>query len=436
MNGTEPSDVELEMRLVLWSRCAIPMAAVTACLALSGCAHAARPVRHPPTTGAPTTALAPLISTTTTTTTSGAPLVSDACNEASTGLGEPGAAPTTAPAATSWYEHSVIAGTCPQVVDLAVGAGFALVSHAPTDRGPWVLQRIDLDRATTENGATFSVGTLAVAAGYLWISCGRSFAGDAMGPLLCQVDPRTLAVVRQIQLPSSRAPGRGAASLSVAEGPGDTVWVGYGQTLVHISSGDGGMSTSVPIASGTVTSVSVDPGQRFLYVALSYPTVAGRTVDAAVLEFDAHTGHFLAATPASSTVTNSVAGGALTAVPGGVWMSFRTGMLGETILLGQTDLAVVGPPSSLLEEARPDGVFRWIMDASTIYGAGALFVVNQNGVMACVDPRRGVPRAQEHLAEALAGNVQLLAVDPASGQVFATDGNGLQSITPPPSCRG
>lgn len=117
-------------------------------------------------------------------------------------------------------------------------------------------------------------------------------------------------------------------------------------------------------------------------------------------------------------------------------MSFRTGMSGETLFLRQSDLAVVGPPSSLLEEAQPAGVFSWIMGASTIYGDGALFVVNQNGVMACVDPSRGVPRAQEHPADALGSYVQLLAVDPISGQVFATDGNGLQSITPPPSCRG
>jgi hypothetical protein len=56
--------------------------------------------------------------------------------------------------------------------------------------------------------------------------------------------------------------------------------------------------------------------------------------------------------------------------------------------------------------------------------------------MACIDPRRGVPRAQEHLADALGGTVQLLAVDPGSGQVYATDGDGLQVITPPAACRG
>ncbi len=432
----------------LTSRCTLAVAATIACLVLSGCTQPARAPLHPSTTLAPTLP-APSISTPTSPppspTTTTAPFASDLCDGASTGYLGPGAPPTTtpptspptSPPSSSWNQHAVIAGTCPQVLDPALGAGFALVSHVSGDEGPWVLQRIDLGRATTESGPTFSVGSLAAAAGYLWISCGRSSTGDAMGPLLCEVDPRTLAVMRQIQLPPSRAPGPGADALWVADGPGDTVWVGYGQTLVHIATGDGVVLRTVPMASGTVTSVSIDPALQFLYVALSYPFVAGQTVDAAVLEFDARSGHLLAGTPATSAVTDSVAGGALTAVPGGVWMSFRTGMLGETILLRQSDLAVVGPPNSLLNgDAQPDGVFHWIMDASTVYGDGTLFLVNENGVVACIDPRRGVPRAQEHLADALGGTVQLLAVDPASGHVFATDGDGLQVITPPAACRG
>jgi hypothetical protein len=135
-------------------------------------------------------------------------------------------------------------------------------------------------------------------------------------------------------------------------------------------------------------------------------------------------------------VTNSVAGGAITAVPGGVWMSFRTGMLGETIFLRQSDLAFVAPPSSALVDAQPDGVFRWPMSASTIYGNGALLVVNENGVLACADPLSGAVRVQEHLPAAQGGDVELLAVDAASGQVLVTDGNGLEAITPPPACWG
>ena len=419
------------------------MAGAAAFLALAGCSHSGEAARQSQGRaghslgGATSTSAAPTTSAPSPTETT-MPPTSDTCG-ASIGLAAPGASPTTVPVVTSWQQRTVVAGTCPQIVDLAMGAGFSLVSSDPNDQGPWVLQRIDIGRATTESGADFSVGTLYLAAGYLWISCGRATVSDATGPLLCQVDPDTLAVVRQIQLPSPRLAvptPPGEYPLSITSGPGDTVWIGYGQTLVLVDAGRGAVLFSVPITSGTVASLSVDPTQRYLYVALSYPTISGKPVDAAVLEFGASSGRLLAGTSAQSAVTDSVAGGVLTAVGGGVWMSFRTGMLGETILLRQSDLAMVGPPSSDLEEAQPDGVFRWIMAASTIYGNGALVVVNENGVMACADPLSGVVRAQVHLTDAEGSYVQLLAVDGTSGQVFANDGGGLEAITPPPACWG
>ncbi len=415
-----------------------------ACGALTGCTHADQADRtrsgsagHAPTTSATIFAApapAPPQETVPASTTT-VPPASDSCGSPPVIPSPPGLAPTTTAPSTSWDEQTVVAGTCPQVVDLAARAGFALVSDVPTDQGPWVLQRIDLDRATTETGPSFSDATLAVASGYLWISCGRGVAGDGLGPVLCQVDPITLTVVRQIPLPPPDVPAWGEAVVVVA-GPDGTVWAGYGRALVHVAVADGALLSTETIASGTVASLSVDPAGLSLYVALSYPTVAGRAVDASVLEFDARTGQALAATPADSAVTNSVSGGTLTAVPGGVWMSFRVGMSGETLLLRQSDLAVVGPPTSALEQAQPDGVFSWIMDASTIYGAGALLLVNEDGVMACIDPETAAIRVEEHLAGAEASAVQLLAVDGASRQVFVTDGNGLEAITPPPACWG
>jgi hypothetical protein len=76
------------------------------------------------------------------------------------------------------------------------------------------------------------------------------------------------------------------------------------------------------------------------------------------------------------------------------------------------------------------------MDAETIYGDGALVLVNQNGVLACVDPSTGVIRTQEHLAAAEEGNVELLAVVASAGQVLVSDGSGVQAITPPAACWG
>jgi len=403
-----------------------------ACLALTACTHAGQAVRQPPAATGPRAA--PATTTSPATTTPNAGVASYGCDRNTSGPTLPGTPITTIPFA-SWPEVTVVAGMCPQVLDLAAGAGFALVSPPPTSEGPWVLQRIDLARATTESGPTFPVGALAVAAGYLWISCGRSSGDDAVGPLLCQVDLRTLAVVRQIQLPPPGLPAWGMDIL-VAAGPDDTVWVGYGRTLVHIAVTDGAVSSTLSIASGTVASLSVDAAAQYLYVALAYPTVAGKAVDASVLEYDARTGQALAGTSSDSNVTDAVAGGVLTAVPGGVWDSFRTGMAGATILLRQSDLALAGPPSSELGDPQPDGVFVWIMGASTIYGDGALLLVNQNGIMACADPRTGVIRVQEHLVDARGADVELLAVDATSGRVLVSDGNGVQAITPPAACWG
>lgn len=419
------------------------VAGAASCLALAACTHAGQAVRQPASTSpraAPVAtapvATAPAATTTSpATTTPNAGVASYGCDGNTSGPTFPGTPPPPISSATSWPEVTVVAGMCPQVLDVAAGAGFSLVSAAPTSEGPWVLQRIDLSRATTESGPTFPVGALTVAAGYLWISCGRSSGGDAVGPLLCQVDLRTLAVVRQIQLPPPGLPAFGADIL-VAPGPDDTVWVGYGRTLVHIAVGEGAVLSSVPIVSGTVASLSVDPAGQYLYAALSYPTVAGKAVDASVLEFEARTGQALAATSADNDVTDAVAGGDLTAVPGGVWDSFRTGMAGATIFLRQSDLALAGPPSSELGAPQPDGVFTWIMDASTIYGDGALFLVNQNGIMACADARTGVIRVQEHWADAQGVELELLAVDAPSGRVLVSDGNGVQAITPPAACWG
>ncbi len=331
-----------------------------------------------------------------------------------------------------------MSGTCPQVVDFGVDAAFSLVSPTPYGVGPWRLERVDLDRATTESGPTFPVAALAVASGYIWIACGRT-TETAIEPSLCQVDPRTLAVVRQIQLPPTGAQIPDAYPTAIADGPFNTVWAGYDQTLVRIGTQDGAILSALRIASGTVDNLSVDPSQLHLYVSLSHPTVSGKAVDASVLEFAAGTGRALAETPADSPVTGSVAGGALTAVPGGVWVSFRGGMAGETILLRQSDLAMIGPSSAQMNVPFPDSVFHWMMGASTVYGRvdgrATLVVVNEAGLLACIDPQSSVVRVQGDLTRTR-GATELLAVDGGSARVLVTDAAGLESVTPPPACWG
>lgn len=403
------------------------------CLLLAGCSHADQVT--PASAPSPSdTGVAPMVPPTTVPPTTVPPttVASDDCGPLSTDVG-PSSAPTTIPIGTTWVEHTVVAGTCPQVLDLAAGAAFSLVSETFNDQGPWQLERIDIDRATTESGPTFDYRTLAIAGGYLWIACGQAL-DDPSSPQLCQVDPASLAIVDQLPLPPPKDPLSGGYGLVVTGGPGDTVWVGCEQTLVHIDVGDRAILSTVPLDSGTIDDLSVDPGSNYLYVSVENPTISGQPVDAAVDEVDARTGRTLVETSANSAVTESAGAGALSAVPGGVWTSFRTGMRGETILLRQSDLAMVGPPRADLDVPFPDSVFVWMMGASTIYGGDALFVVNQNGILACVDPSTGAVRAQEHLINAEGTDSQLLAVDAVSGRLFATDGGGVQAITPPPVC--
>ena len=124
-----------------------------------------------------------------------------------------------------------------------------------------------------------------------------------------------------------------------------TVWVGYGRTLVHIATRARSGAVHRGDRLGHVASLSVDPGGRFLYVALSYPTVSGKAVDAAVLEFDARQRAPRASTPATER-GHRLGGrrGAHRRAGRGRGCRSAPGCSGETILLRQSDLAVVGPP--------------------------------------------------------------------------------------------
>lgn len=90
----------------------------------------------------------------------------------------------------------------------------------------------------------------------------------------------------------------------------------------------------------------------------------------------------------------------LTATPPGVWASYRTGMLGATILLRRDGLTTVlppdytGRPASRLAASIPG---RW--GATTVYGGGALWLANESGVMARADPRTGDVRARTRIRQ-------------------------------------
>ena len=336
----------------------------------------------------------------------------------------------------TWPVRTVAANVSPGVVDLATATAFSLSDDQTFDHGEGQLLSLNLRTDTTRQGPVFPVHGLALASGSLWVFGSQTSAGRPLGAVLCQVSPRTLRLVRQISLPELTGPC--CLIMAVAGGPDRSVWVSEGGDLTRIDARDGATLARTRLASGSVASLATDPPARVLYVSLAYPTVDGTQVDQQVDELDGTTGRLITQTGATSAVVASVSGGQLTALPGGVADSFRVGMSGATQLLRAADLAVVTPPG--LDEASgplsrsPGDVFSWMMNATTIYGGGDLWIANENGVIACVDPASGAVRAHEQSRMNDALNVQLLAVDPARHRVYATADNRLLAFSPPAPC--
>ncbi len=320
-----------------------------------------------------------------------------------------------------------------QAVDPVAQSAYALVSRTLEPiRGPYVLECVDLRTGLVRKGPVFRAPYLALASDYLWVY-GR--LGPGVRGSVSQVDLRSLRVIRSIHLPGTLPAAY--PTIHLTAGPGHSVWIGsvharQAATLSRLDTRTGMILATARLpAKMAASDLADDPAREHLYVSAAY-MVRGGTEGNAVLEYDARSGRLL--TDASrGLVTYSVAGSALTAVPGGVWVSFRTGMLGLTLHLRQPDLAMVAPPGPNIAQSPATSLFHWAMYAATGYGGGALWLTNQAGIVACIDPRTGKPRAIERLRQ---GQLifQLLAADPASRQLYASDSRGLVAITPPPSC--
>lgn len=315
-----------------------------------------------------------------------------------------------------------------QVVDPAAGAVFLLVSKAATSvRGPWTLCRISLATGTVRQGQAFRAGGLAMASGDLWV---YGAPGPGAQPVVSQVDPATLTRIRPVALP--RVPESFAGPpVTVTAGPGDSVWIGSCQTLLRVSAATGTTLARVRLPHGlAVDNISVDPAGTTLYASAVH-VVRGGVEGLVMLEYDARSGRQLAAA-SGGLIHDSVAGAALTAVPGGVWVSFRTGMLGLTIHLRRHGLAMTAPPGPHIA-LTPAGLFHWAMGATTIYGGGALWLANGGGWVACISPRSGRARAAERMPSSR-GLISLLEAEGATHHVIAAVDQGLIQVTPPGRC--
>jgi hypothetical protein len=321
-------------------------------------------------------------------------------------------------------------------VDPAAETAYELISKTSTpSHGPYLLECVDLRNGATLkgpilNGTTSVAPNIAVAAGYLWLS---AFPGRRAH--ISQVDLRSLRVIRSIHLPGAAIPA--ATGIRLAAGPAGSIWAGSVQAgganaLLRLDvHTDAVLATAKLPASLAATSLALDPSGRFLYVSATH-IVGGGVEGNVVLEYDARSGRRLAEA-AHGLVTAAVFGAALSAVPDGVWASFRTGMMGLTLHLRQRDLAMIAPTGPGFARSPSRSLFRWAMYATTIYGGGDLWFASQEGMVACLDPRTGRPLAEEHVPERLLV-FQLLAADPATRHLYGADAGGLVGIRPPGPC--
>lgn len=306
-----------------------------------------------------------------------------------------------------------------QAIDPRARVVYALSGNA----GPLAYQliRLPLSGGPGQVGAVLPVNGIAVGAGSVWVFGAGPAAHSAFSLVLYQVSPATLAVRRSWTL----SPGeRRSGFVGFAAGGGGTVWVGFLRTILRINASSGAIVSRIRIASGlTVSDVAVDPAGRHLYVMANTP-LSGTEV----VEYAAATGRRLASN-ARGALRFSVGGASATAVPGAVWVSFRTGSLGETVLLRQEGLRFVKLPGS----GHPGSLFNWVLFANTEYAGTALFLARQDGIIGCLSPRSGQVRARG-VVRKLIGAGNLLGAARAGRVLYGLSQAGVVAISPPAAC--
>ncbi len=316
-----------------------------------------------------------------------------------------------------------------QVFDPDTDVLYTLVSRTQASaNGSYVLQATDLRTGAVRRGDSYPLARLSLVSGYLWVS-GWPSAGTP--PVLGQVDPETLRTVRLV------SPSRVSWDSVVAPGPAGSVWVGAYRMLLRMSVGSGAVLARTVLPPGLgLSDMAASADGAFLYVSAAHLVAGGAEEGAVLLEYSARTGKLLAKTD-RTPISYSVAGADLTALPAGVWVSFRTGNLGLSVLLDERALATVIAP---VPPRTPEGVYYWPMFSSSVYAEGALWVTTLTGLVACVNPATGQVRASETVTSQSAQLGGLLVAGGTARQVFGfvtnTGYSGLVSISPPRSCWG
>jgi hypothetical protein len=331
-----------------------------------------------------------------------------------------GASAGPAASASSWRAHSVLP-LAQRVIAVTVnpqaGIAYELVGAA-ADSAPFRLERVALASGSVVKGPDFRASQVSLAGGYVWVS-GAVISGQSERLVLNQVSPSTLRVVRSWRLTGEHPAGY--QNVPVATGPGGTVWAGFQHTLWRLNTRTGAVVARTGLRTSLfVSDVAVNPAGKYLYVSVTPKDGGG-----AMREYSARSGRLLASS-SGKPLRFSVSGASLTAAPGRVWASFRTGMAGQTIALRQHGL-------SLVHVTGGRSLFGWFMLGSTSYGAKSIWLGLNNGDVGCVNPGTGAVRSRGHV-RLLTGGGELLGVSRARREVYAVGRSSIIAITAPRTC--
>lgn len=330
---------------------------------------------------------------------------------------------TTSPAAipntpTAWPSDLVVGTGTGTVTDLnpTTDAVYAL-DRAPIGAGPHTSARplrYDLITHRVLFGAPISdADAMTVTGGWVWVV--GSAPNGASGVVVYTLDPDALTTVATKTLLVSEPGDFEVVTGTLTATAGGPLWVAGGGNLYALSATTGAILHELP-AGMTASSLSTSPDGSVLYV--------GGRRDLAPLvlsELDAHSGRLLA----SESETDGVGDTRVAGTNGGVWVSFRTGMMGVAVLHDKTGLRAVPTPQYPFPSPFEQG-----MGVTTNVSDGTLWLAGLQR-LACADPLTGALRVSEPPVES-----QIDTVVASGGTLYGGGTGGLSVISAPRACFG